>query len=65
MSAIDTFGFGAPPLKQSNSEQGACSKRPARAKPATLHELLAQSPLNRLDFEERGVRSPVRKAWEP
>ena len=32
----------------------------ARAKPGTLHELLAQSPLNRLDFEEEGVRSPVR-----
>lgn len=32
----------------------------ARAKPATLHELLSQSPLNRLDFEQEGVRSPVR-----
>ena len=32
----------------------------ARAKPGTLHELLSQSPLNRLDFEEEGVRSTVR-----
>ncbi|WP_423930545.1 type II toxin-antitoxin system Phd/YefM family antitoxin [Candidatus Palauibacter sp.] len=32
----------------------------ARAKQVTLHELLSQSPLNRLDFGEEGVRSPVR-----
>ncbi|WP_419163479.1 hypothetical protein [Candidatus Palauibacter sp.] len=32
----------------------------ARARPGTLHELLSRSPLNRLDFEEEGVRSPVR-----
>lgn len=32
----------------------------APAKAATLHELLSRSPLDRLDFEEEGVRSPVR-----
>ena len=40
--------------------------KPASAAPAPsarsgLHDLLASSPLNRLDFEEVGVRSLVRK----
>ncbi len=26
-----------------------------------LHDLLSQSPLNRLEFGDKGVRSPVRK----
>lgn len=33
----------------------------ARATSESLHELLCQSPLNRLDFDEEGVRSPVRE----
>ena len=33
----------------------------ARAASDSLHELLCQSPLNRLDFDDEGVRSPVRE----
>ena len=33
----------------------------ARATSESLHELLCQSPLNRLDFDVEGVRSPVRE----
>ena len=33
----------------------------ARAASGSLHELLCQSPLNRLDFDEEGVQSPVRE----
>ncbi len=33
----------------------------ARAAAESLHELLCQSPLNRLDFDDEGVRSPVRE----
>ena len=37
----------------------------ARLQPArtsgSLHELLSQSPLNRLQFDDEGVRSPVRE----
>ena len=33
----------------------------ARAASESLHELLRQSPLNRLDFDDEGVRSPVRE----
>ena len=32
-----------------------------RERPASLHELLSESPLNRIAFEEEGVRSPVRE----
>ena len=32
----------------------------ARGQSASLHELLSQSPLNRLEFEAEGVKSPVR-----
>ena len=32
----------------------------ARDQSGSLHELLSQSPLNRLEFEAEGVRSPVR-----
>ena len=32
----------------------------ARAASDSLHELLSESPLNRLDFDEDGVQSPVR-----
>lgn len=33
----------------------------ARAASESLHELLCQSPLSRLDFHEEGVQSPVRE----
>lgn len=33
----------------------------ARAQSGSLHELLSQSPLNRLELEDEGVRSPVRE----
>ena len=33
----------------------------ARAMSESLHKLLCQSPLNRLDFDEEGVQSPVRE----
>ena len=33
----------------------------ARGESASLHDLLSQSPLNRLDFDVEGVRSPVRE----
>lgn len=32
----------------------------ARGQSASLHELLSQSPLNRLEFGGEGVRAPVR-----
>ena len=32
----------------------------ARAASGSLHELLCRSPLTRLDFDDEGVRSPVR-----
>lgn len=32
----------------------------ARSISASLHDLLSQSPLNRLEFGDEGVRSPVR-----
>lgn len=33
----------------------------ARGTAASLHDLLSQSPLNRLEFGEKGVRSSVRE----
>ncbi len=33
----------------------------ARGTSASLHDLLSQSPLNRLEFGDEGVRSPVRE----
>lgn len=33
----------------------------ARAAADSLHELLSRSPLNRLDFDDEGLRSPVRE----
>jgi antitoxin Phd len=33
----------------------------ARGESASLHDLLSQSPLNRLDFGVEGVKSPVRE----
>ncbi len=33
----------------------------ARGESASLHDLLSQSPLNRLDFDAEGVKSPVRE----
>ena len=33
----------------------------ARQQPASLHALLSQSPLNRLQFGGEGIRSPVRE----
>lgn len=33
----------------------------ARARSGSLHELLSQSPLNRLELDDEGVRSPVRE----
>ena len=33
----------------------------ARAESVGLHDLLSKSPLNRLDFGDEGVRSPVRE----
>ena len=33
----------------------------AHAESASLHDLLSKSPLNRLDFDVEGVRSPVRE----
>ena len=34
----------------------------ARTESSTLHELLSRSPLDHLEFEEEGVRGPVREA---
>ena len=33
----------------------------AREKSASLHELLSQSPLNRIEFGDDSIRSPVRE----
>ncbi len=33
----------------------------ACAESVSLHDLLSKSPLNRLDFDVKGVRSPVRE----
>ena len=33
----------------------------ARAESRSLHELLSRSPLNRLELDDEGVRSPVRE----
>ena len=33
----------------------------ARAESGSLHELLSRSPLNRLELDDEGVRSPVRE----
>ena len=33
----------------------------SRAASDSLHELLSQSPLNRLELDDEGVRSPVRE----
>ena len=33
----------------------------ARAESVSLHDLLSKSPLNRLDFDIEGIKSPVRE----